>query len=58
MSKDRRTITNIENGADGKTGGKLGVLPQVEIANILGFQSSRIVSLECAIPDDLKTYAR
>ncbi len=58
MPKDRRTITSIENGANGKTGKKLGIPSQVETANIPGFQSLEIVSLEYALPDALKTYAR
>ncbi len=58
MPKDRCTTTSIENGADGKTGGKSGAPPQVETANIPSFQSLGIVSLECALPNDLKTYVK
>ena len=52
MPKNRRTITSIQNRADGKS----GALPQVEIANILDFQFLKIVSLEHTLLDDLKTY--
>ncbi len=89
MPKNRRTIINIENGANGKIGAppqnrytitsienrvdgktsvppqvettniwsqKIGALSQIEIATISDFQILRIISLECALPDDLKIY--
>ena len=52
MPIDRRTTTNIENGANKKSGAP----PQVETANISGFQILGIASLEHAMPDDFKIY--
>ena len=46
------TTKSIENGVDGRT----NILPQVETANIPVFQLLGIISLERALPDDLKTY--
>ena len=52
LIQDRCTTTSIENETNKKT----DALPQIEIANILGFQFLEIVSLERALPDNLKTY--
>ncbi len=67
-SQDKRTTTKIENRADEKTGAsaqveiiniqsqKIDASLQVETANISGFSILRIVSLECILSDNLKTY--
>lgn len=52
MPKDRRIITRCENSADKK----ISTLPQVETANILGFQFLKIVNLKCALLNDFKTF--